>query len=438
MKGRLILFFLVLLFITSGIEKANSQENSTDSTQLRKGAVNIFLDCRTCDMNYTRQEIPYVNYVRDVKEADVFILVTTQNAGSGGNQYTYTFSGQYNYSGMNDTLTFTSNPNQTSTEIRAKRTNLMKMGLMRYVARTPLAGEIDIRHNSDLEEEEVIDRWNYWVFELQTSPRFNAEKSYSRFFFQNEINISRVTPDIKFELRMEQSQNRQRFTRDDGSHTTYIRKNNQLDGLLVKSINSHWSAGLTWQVASSTNSNYDLNVNFLPAIEYDIYPYEDATHRQLRILYSAGYQFSDYIDTTITNKVKESLFKHELRIAYQVQEKWGSVNISLTGSNYFHAWSNNRLELNGFINLRIVKGLRLSVNGGVAYINDQLNLVKGNLTEAERLLRLKEQATNFSIQGGLSLTYTFGSIYNNVVNPRFGRMGGGGGGGGGGFGGGGF
>jgi hypothetical protein len=328
-------------------------------------------------------------------------------------------------------LTYTSNPNQTNSEMREKRTDLLKMGLMRYVARTPLAGEITIRHNPDLEQEEVVDKWNYWVFELQTSPRFNSEKSWSRLIFSNEINISRVTPDIKFELRMNQNQNRQRFTGDDGAETTYIRKNNRADGLLVKSLNNHWSAGLTWQIESSTNSNYDLNAQIMPAIEYDIYPYEAATHRQLRILYGAGYQYSNYIDTTITNQVKENLFKQELRFAYQVQEKWGSVNVSLTGSNYFHDWSKNRLELNGVINLRIIKGLRLSVNGGIAYINDQLNLIKGNLTEAERLLRLKEQATNFSIQGGLSLTYTFGSIYNNVVNPRFERMRGNGGGGGG-------
>jgi hypothetical protein len=53
-----------------------------------------------------------------------------------------------------------------------------------------------------------------------------------------------------------------------------------------------------------------------------------------------------------------------------------------------------------------------------------MNLAKGELSEADRLLRLKEQATSYNIQGGLSITYTFGSIYNNVVNPRFGSGGG--------------
>ncbi|NSW94924.1 MAG: hypothetical protein HPY62_09500, partial [Bacteroidales bacterium] len=83
-------------------------------------------------------------------------------------------------------------------------------------------------------------------------------------------------------------------------------------------------------------------------------------------------------------------------------------------------------------------GLSFSVNGQAGYVNDQLNLRKGNLSEAERLLRLKQQATRFMVGGGISINFTFGSIYNNVVNPRFGNGGGGGGGFGGGGGGGGF
>jgi len=108
-----------------------------------------------------------------------------------------------------------------------------------------------------------------------------------------------------------------------------------------------------------------------------------------------------------------------LNIAFQVQKKWGSVNLALAGSNYLNDFSRNRVELNTWINFRIFKGLSLEVYGGVAHINDQFNLKKGKVTEAERLLRLRELQTRYRIEGGIELTYTFGSIYNNVVNPRF-------------------
>jgi len=74
-----------------------------------------------------------------------------------------------------------------------------------------------------------------------------------------------------------------------------------------------------------------------------------------------------------------------------------------------------------FTRIRVFKGLSLTLNLEAARINDQLNLRKGELSEAERLLRLREQATGYEVQTGIGLSYTFGSIYNNIVNPRFGN-----------------
>ncbi len=406
-------FFLPVTAI--GQTKTDSVDNEGND------AITFFLDCRSCDMNYIRREIPYVNFVRDTHEAEVYLLITRQNAGSGGKQYTFTFQGAGRFSGMNDTLLYSSSPDETRTIVRRKKTDLIKMGLMRYVAHTTLFDEINISNDSvELENNVVKDHWNNWVFELETSPRYNAEATYNRFSFNNSINIARITPGLKLEMNMYHSINHQQFI-EDSVKTNYNRSRQSMHNLFVLSLGPHWSAGLRWNLGASTSENYDFDTEILPSVEYDIYPYSESSHKQLRILYSAGYQFSNYIDTTILNKTKENLFKQELGMAYQVQEKWGSINVSLTGSSYLHDLSKSRIEMEGYMRIRIVKGLSLSVNGGVAYINDQLNLIKGDLSDAERLLRLKEQATNFSISGGVSLTYTFGSIYNNVVNPRFGN-----------------
>jgi hypothetical protein len=374
-------------------------------------------------MNYIRQEIPYINYVRDVREAQVYILETKQDAGSGGEQFTFTFQGQAEFKGMNDTLIFTSSPDQTNTIIREKRTRMLKMGLMRYVARTPLFNEIEITHNSGLEEEEVTDRWNYWVFELSTEPQYESEEANKRLELRNSINISKITPAIKLEIEMDQFYNNEKFIEnvntDSAKSSTYITSMKIMDILFVKSLGEHWSAGLKWNLGSSTRENYGFRTDILPAIEYDIFPYSEATHRQLRIMYGAGYQFNNYIDTTIYDKLQEGLAMQMLNIAFQVQKKWGYINLALAGSNYFNDFSKNRLELYSSVNIRIFKGLSLQINGGVAHINDQLNLKKGDISESERLLQLRELATKYRIEGGIELTYTFGSIYNNIVNPRF-------------------
>jgi hypothetical protein len=48
-----------------------------------------------------------------------------------------------------------------------------------------------------------------------------------------------------------------------------------------------------------------------------------------------------------------------------------------------------------------------------------LYLPKGNLTREEVLLRQTQLATGYRARAYAGLSYTFGSVFNNVVNPRF-------------------
>jgi len=78
--SKIIPLFIFLFFFTS----LNGQEVVADSSVQRKDGLRIFIDCARCDRNYIREEIPYVNYVRDVKEAQLYILETRETTGSGG------------------------------------------------------------------------------------------------------------------------------------------------------------------------------------------------------------------------------------------------------------------------------------------------------------------------------------------------------------------
>ena len=108
-------------------------------------------------------------------------------------------------------------------------------------------------------------------------------------------------------------------------------------------------------------------------------------------------------------------------MAFRIQGKWGSVNVSLEASNYFFDFSKNRLVLDGELSVRIFKGMSVGLYGEIGRIHDQLSLVKGELSETEVLLRLRELATEYNYDFGIGISYTFGSIYNNIVNPRFGN-----------------
>ena len=397
----------------------NGQEvERTDS--LRKDAVRIFIDCQRCDINYIRNEIPYVNYVRDVKEAQVYILETRQSTGSGGSAYTFFFNGQEKFEGMNDTITYNSYQDNTYDQTREGRTQILRMGLMRYVAKTPLVNEVEISHKGEMEQVEVVDNWNSWVFEIDFDPNFEIEESRKQVVWENSAAAYRITPDWKLEFEIDQDFRNTKYIYDD---TTYNlnRTSWSQDNLIVKSLSDHWSAGVQFDVSSSSYRNIKSSFDIYPSIEYNIYPYSQSTQRQLRVLYGVGFIMNNYRDTTVYDMIKENLVEQKLDIAYRVQQKWGSINMSLEASNYMHDFSKNRLELDGSIRIRIVKGLSFSIRGSAARIHNQLALPKGDLDEAEILLELQELATEYSFDGGVGFTYTFGSIFNNVVNPRFGH-----------------
>ena len=411
------LFFTISLL---GQEPETAQEPEADTSVQRVNGLRIFIDCARCDMNYIREEVPYVNYVRDVKEAQLYILETRERTGSGGNKYTYSFMGQKEFAGINDTLSYSSRPDDTRDYQRIWRTQMLKMGMMPYVAKTPLYSEVIINPTDAVEQDVVEDNWNNWVFELEAEPDFEGEESYKELELRSSVSATRITHEWKLELDFDHRYTRTKYTYDDTLYTN-DKSYQGLDLLVVKSLGDHWSAGLRSTLLSSSYNNINLGLVVMPSVEYNIFPYSESTHRQLRLLYGVGSSIRIYNDSTIYDQIEELLWQQSLQIAYRVQEKWGSVNVSLEGSNFFHDFSKNRVELGGYISIRIFKGLSLRVRGGVARINDQLSLVRGSASEAEILLQLQELQTSYHLEGGLGLTYTFGSIYNNIVNPRFGN-----------------
>ena len=420
MDTKFIRLFLPIFLIFSTLFQLQAQEqDSTDAGQ-REDAVRIFIDCQRCDMNFIREEIPYVNYVRDVKEAQVYILETSEMTGSGGRKYTYAFVGQEEFLGRNDTLVYSSRPDDTRDYVRIWRTQMLKMGLMPYVASSPLFKDVIINPSESVEKQVVEDRWNNWVFELDAEPNFEGEESLKELSLRSSVSATKITHNWKLELDFDHRYTRTKYTYDDTLYTNY-KSYQGLDILLVKSLGEHWSAGIRSELLSSSYNNIDFSWDFMPSLEYNIFPYSKSTHRQLRFLYGLGSSFRMYSDTTIYDKVEELLWQQSLQVAYEVREKWGSINVSLEGSSFFHDFSKNRLELSGFISIRVLKGLSVRLRGGVARINDQLSLVRGEASEAEILLQLQELATSYNVEGEVGVTYTFGSIYNNIVNPRFGN-----------------
>jgi hypothetical protein len=400
------------------VNRSDSAQSKSDT--LRKDALNIYMDAT----DYIKKEIPYVNYVRDIKDAGVYIISTYEETGSGGTKYSYYLVGQHEYSGMRDTVSCSSSPDDTQESRRIMQVKTLKMGLMRYVARTPLSKYMNISFSEPLSETVSTDKWKSWVFRASLNGYGQGQKTYTSYSLNGNVSASKVTQDWKINIDASYFHHKETFVIDDTTNyeSTYDSKN--INGLVVRSINDHWSYGGSASISSSSYSNYHLNTKLMPGIEYDIFPYSQSTRKQLRLLYKVGPNYVIYNDTTIYEKTEELLWQQSITAAYQVIEKWGTINISLLYSNYLHDWSQNNFGTDVYLELRIAKGLRLYVGGGAYIIHDQLNLPKGGATPEEVLLRRKELASQYQYFVSFGFSYTFGSIYNNVVNPRFGGSGG--------------
>ena len=431
-KDFVIIALSIFLFLTViGFNNIMAQEEAQYSDTTRNGALRLFMDCRYCDMNYIRQEMPFVNFVRDVREAQLYLMITRQSTGSGGSSYTLFFSGQdARFSSMKDTLTFDSSPDDTPDIVREGLTNTIAMGLMRYVAKTPVKKNVSVSYRDEGSKEylSLEDKWNFWVFELETQPKLSLEKSEEEYSWRNNARINRITPEWKLLNNFNHSYNLDIFYRESEEDETgeisivkveAERKSWSFNNLTVKSINDHWSAGLRAGVSSSSYSNLDLAMRFAPAIEYNFFPYYESNQKQLTVLYGVSFKYNNYTDTTVYDKLAEKLFEQSLDVSFQLQQKWGSVNLSFRASNYLHDFKKNEVELDGFIRIRLFKGLSLNLNAGVELIHNQIELAKGGRSPEDVYLRLKELQTNYRFDTGLGISYTFGSIYNNVVNPRF-------------------
>ncbi len=69
--------------------------------------------------------------------------------------------------------------------------------------------------------------------------------------------------------------------------------------------------------------------------------------------------------------------------------------------------------------MRLFRGFSLGGGAGYEWIHNQVYLPRGEQDAVDVLLRRRALLTGFQYYTRVGVSYTFGSIFNNVVNPRF-------------------
>jgi hypothetical protein len=411
--------FLVCLALAASLSvRADAQRT------LRAEPLRVFLDCQFCDSNYLQVETPWVAFVRDRTAGDVHVLLTQIGTGAGGLRYQLELLEQGG-AARRDTLSFETPPSVTDDARRTEILRNIQLALVPYALRTEAGRGLRLapqrRGDDDDNRPAGPDRWNAWVFEIGTGASAEKEQRQNEVQVDGNLEARRITSGLKIGFQASADFERSEFQLDD-DEGSFISTRESYDGgaVVVRSIGGQWGLGAQAAVSSSTFQNTQLVVRAAPALEYSLWPYEEATRRQLVFQYSVGVSSFKYREETIFDKMSEVRPNHAFVVGYDVRQPWGSAEAGLEAAAYLDDMSQNRLEFDAEWSLRLFRGTELEFGGSIERIHDQLAIPKRDATPAEILLERRALATDYRYDVRIGFSYTFGSIFSPVVNPRFG------------------
>jgi hypothetical protein len=305
-------------------------------------------------------------------------------------------------------------------EVTNKILKYIQLGLMRFWIKNGLADKISvsIETNNSIKQTEIYDPWDKWSFRIGANGWFNGQEKTSFHNIHARVSADRITDENKFRFSFSISQNKSVFLFGENE---IISKKNSINSRIydVISINQHLSTGLFLSGGNSLFNNYKLYVSAQPGIEFNFFPYSKSSKKQAIIRYKAGARYNGYYEKTIFNKENELLWNESLTLGTTFRKKWGSISAELQYENYIHDFSLN--ELNAYLNtdIRLFKGLSLRLFGSYGITHNQINIRAEDATLEEMLLQQKQIKSGYNYYGSIGLSYSFGSIYNTIVNSRF-------------------
>jgi len=415
--NRYVKSVLYLIFLV-GIVYAGTQPAPADSNNINVETLDVYLDCDDCDTDFIKLNIPFVNYVREPQTASLLIKIIHQNTGSGGRRYTISFFGHKAYNDINQKLDYISAQTDSHDDDRRGITKTITMGLMPYISQTPLASSFDIEFDQDADVYfEPSDPWNYWTFHIELSGDYEAEKSQNQLSLTGVVKANQTTEDTKVRSRVKYDYENEEI-KDNNETVNSILRELETDFKIVKSINEKWSYGANLGINSTTFRNIDFSISFAPAVEYNFYPWPLSDHRVAALSYFIGAQKFNYIETTIFGKKTENVFFEGIGLTFEIIEPRWEVYSYLRASHFFNDFKKNKIELESNISLKIIQGFSIVFDINVERPHDQIYLPQEGATRDEILLKRKKLATDYELALSFGIQYSFGSIYNSIVNRR--------------------
>ena len=374
-----------------------------------------YLDCR-CDQNYLKQQTSFLEHVRDQNLADIEIFILDVRNPTGTRTFEIKVDGNNEYQEISSSTLVSGYANDTSSTLRDKLLNKLKLALIPFLDKASYNIKVDVDSNfDDLTVND--DKWKNWVFELSGSYNDDKEESRKTNRYELEFEIDKLTPEWRIGMEIKRNESNGKFFSNDKVYTSN-RKTTSISGRVVRSISDHFSAGIFSSAYQNTYENIDFNRYIAPAIEYSFYPYKDVLSKEITLAYRIGIGKRNYIEKTIYGYEKQKLSSQTLSLNIRFRQKWGNISSYLNATQFLNDGTKKRFSLRSDLDLRVFQGLAVRFSGNVNLIREQYSLAAVSTSIEELLLQQRQIATDYRTNFSVGLSYTFGSIYNSVINTR--------------------
>ncbi len=386
----------------------------------------LFLSCpKECFDDFLRQKLSYFDFSRAPHLADYTLVIVRQPAGNGGERFTVSISARRETRiALASPQSFVVSAASTAHEARQILLQVLLRQLNSEMSGTPheTAFELTLPARDGVALSSLKDPWNYWVIAPELSGSGEAGSAYYRGLMFGTLTLRRVTELSKFRVRASYGRALSSYRLEDGSRI--YGDLFEVDGraLYAHSIGAHFALGLVATGYTKRFENTRAHVHGGPLAELNLFPYSENATRQLRLAYQVGPWMNWYFEPNVTGHMRELRPYHALALIADVNLPWGSVQWIGQANQFLDQPERYRLSTGAVISLRVSDGLAFSLEGEAAYIRDMITLRDRAITDRELLLWIAQQPTDFAVNFKFALSYTFGSVHNTIVNPRFARV----------------
>lgn len=386
----------------------------------------IFLQCvEECFEAYLHQELSYFDFVRAPRLADMTLLIVRQPAGNGGERFTLTIEHAED-AGMRTetTRTFTTKASTTPHDARDELVQVALRALHTALETTPheRAFQLSLPTRDGAVLSALDDPWDYWVITPEIKGEGGGQAGHYWANVTGALTVRRLTDASK--LRLRGSYTREQSGYDLGEDGWIRGDNYTWEGraLHAISVGRHVALGATATARASEFENLEGHVHGGPVAEANVFPYAESQSRQLRIVYQAGPWANWYFEPNERGRLRELRPYHALSLVVDVNQSWGSVQWVGQVNQFIDAPELYRLSSGAVLSLELWRGFAFGLEGRVAYVRDLIGLRGRTITDQELILWTAQQRTDYTVEAAVLFSYTFGSVHNTIVNPRFDRV----------------